>query len=89
MPQFEELGTLVMVINSSDKHVRDPTHSSICVIVNASPKEVEVPYPPFLTTPQIHPEFAPLPHVAGCSLSDESKQATVSPRTMLVLCQSH
>ena len=89
VPQCEELGTLVMLLSSSDLHVRDDTYSSICVIVNASPTDVAVPYPPALTVPQIHPEFARLPHVAGCTLSDEKRQATVSPRTMLVLCQLH
>jgi hypothetical protein len=88
-PQCEEEGSLVMSIASSDQHVRDPTYSSICVMLNASPDESSVPYPPCLTAPVIHPEFVQLPHVAGCSLRDEEKLATVAPRTMLVLCQPH
>jgi hypothetical protein len=89
VPQCEEVGTIVMTIKSSDEHVRDPLYSGICVMLNADAKEVAVPYPPSLTAPIIHPELAPLPHVAGCSLNDEDKQAVVSPRTLLVLAQSH
>jgi hypothetical protein len=85
--ELEEAGTLIMSIQNSDEHVKDELYSCIVVMLNASAEDVDVPYPPCLVDPEIHPALDSLPHVASSSLDHKARTAAIAARTLLVLCQ--